>query len=78
MELVSPAASEIGLRTKPVELIRKIIRNPGFLLRAPERIKDISRWRQVYEIIDEYSDAHPGLTFLQIGANDGVRSDPVH
>lgn len=77
--LSKPEIAEHPLfRNTSVEILKKLARNPGILLRIPERMRDIARWRKIYELIDDVNEINQPFTFLQIGAMDGIRSDPIH
>lgn len=65
-------------RNSSADILKKMVRNPGILLRIPERIRDTARWRNVYGLIDGFNETNQSFTFLQIGAMDGIRSDPIH
>jgi FkbM family methyltransferase len=66
------------IRNSPKELAKRIARNPAILLRVPEKLSDIHKWRKINHVLDEYEATHPAARFAQIGANDGVRGDPIH
>ena len=66
------------IRSNPIELAGRIARNPATILRIPKKATDIFKWRKINQLLDGYQAIHPDIVFVQIGANDGVRGDPLH
>ncbi len=66
------------IRSQRKDLLRRVARNPSTLLRVPEKISDIQKWRKINHQLDTFEASRPVSRLIQIGANDGVRGDPLH
>lgn len=78
-ESIYPYRSDNLEHSRLYELAHKIKRNPGVILRTPNKIRDYIGWPKVYEHLDQFcNDLTRPFKFIEIGANDGIRNDPIY
>ncbi len=58
-------------------LLRRLVR-PATYTRALHAARDLPRWREINRRVGDRMLRVSGFTIVQIGANDGLRNDPVH
>lgn len=74
--VVTERAKALAPHIGNISLLRRVTR-PESYRQALEEVKDIPKWRRVHSRLAEYSERTGSFFFVQIGANDGVKGDPV-
>lgn len=71
-DLVEMTAAKVGPRV-PARLPGRAV-----LQTIRQRLADRPPTRKLYRVIYEFARCYPHATFIQVGANDGTRWDPLH